>query len=802
MYYRVKKLALIVCVSIEAATCSLPANKNTAATKEPVAWEKIGPGGGGATFIPTFSLNNPEKFIVRCDMTGSYLTTNGGESYDQINYANGAGAYAYDPKDSNIVYIGSATLNRSADGGKTWQQLFPKKEEIKAGKYKGDHANYSIETVQGSLYENGGITNIRIDPLTAGAIYFSIGNAFFYSGDAGSTWRKEYMSSPVDFIYTGNNKENHEVFIFTTGDINIFHPSSGMFDKKTLPAAMVPAFSFTGGTIAANGNTVFYALHQDSQEMVNGEPGPGSVWISKDNGKEWKRLTDSVTSNHSSADKPSFSMIRCAEEDAAKTYLVCNRYAEKKDGQAVVYWYGAMRTTDAGKSWNWVWKGGGGSGQYGVKDGKGVANLKDAWVEKAFGGEYIRLIDVGVYPANGDIAIVTDWYRTMKTTDGGLTWKEIYSKQQPDGSFSSRGVDVTTTYNVHFDPLDSTHIAVSYTDIGYHHSYNSGKSWFRSADGVPVAWINTCYDVVFDPDIKGKLWSAWSGMHDIPRGKMTRNPNWKERAKGGICLSEDGGKTWKPVDTSGIFNGPVTSIVLDPSSKPGNRTLYAAVYNKGVIKSTDDGKTWTLNNKGIGENTCAFELTLTGNGSLFLTVSPVPEYKDGKKGRSFYAGAVYRSTDAAATWTKLDVSKGLIFPNGLDYDRANPDNLYLACWSDIDLADLTGGAVAKATGGNEVLKTPGGIFKSGDGGNTWTSVFDSAQYVYDVTVDPYHPGRLYNNTFNRAAYRSDDYGKTWRKIKGYDFHWGHRIVIDQWDHEKVYITSFGSSVWHGVPVVE
>jgi hypothetical protein len=91
---------------------------------------------------------------------------------------------------------------------------------------------------------------------------------------------------------------------------------------------------------------------------------------------------------------------------------------------------------------------------------------------------------------------------------------------------------------------------------------------------------------------------------------------------------------------------------------------------------------------------------------------------------------------------------------------------------------------------------------SEDCGNTWVSVFDQDQYVYDVTVDPFHIGRLFCNTFNQAAYRSDDYGKTWNKIKGYDFHWGQRIVVDHHNPDKIYITTFGSSVWHGIPVTE
>jgi photosystem II stability/assembly factor-like uncharacterized protein len=467
-----------------------------------------------------------------------------------------------------------------------------------------------------------------------------------------------------------------------------------------------------------------------------------------------------------------------------------------------LYWYGVLKTNNAGNNWEWVWKGGGGSGQYGVKDGTGVANLKDGWVEKAFGGEYIRIIDVGVYPLDGNIAVITDWYRTMKTIDGGKTWNQIYTSQNPNGTVTSNGMDVTTCYGVHFDPYNSNHIAISYTDIGYFHSFNGGKSWERSVKGVPKEWVNTCYWVLFDPDIKGKVWSVWSGMHDIPRGKMTRDPMWKGKARGGICVSDDGGNSWRPGNDGMGFDSPTTSIILDPKSPPGNRTLYASVYNKGVFKSSDDGKTWSLKNNGIGNNTCAFELSISGNGNLFLTVSPTPVHKNGKKGRGFYPGAVYKSTDGAETWTKLKVTDGLLFPNGIGIDPKNPDRIYLACWSNIELSDLLGGDVARSTGGNKTLNTPGGIFLSEDGGRTWKSIFDKGQYVYDVTVDPNQPGRVYCSTFNSAAYCSDNYGKTWKKIIGYDFHWGHRVIVDRNNPEKIYLTTFGSSVWHGTPKVE
>ena len=768
-----------------------------------VKWEKLGPGGGGATFIPTFSYETPQNFLVRCDMTGSYITNDGGASYKQVNFANGANAYAFDPGDANSIWIGSTTLNHSTDGGKTWELVFPRKEEILSEIFHDDHANYRIETSDSSLYvsEYGRIGTVRIDPALKGAMYFSMGPFFFYSSDEGKTWSREKLPQRIEYVYTNATVLKNEVVIFTAESLYKFNKTTHQFIKSILPAGMSPSFSFTSGTEKNSGTVVFYALHHDPKEEIQEEFGHSEVWKSTDSGKSWNRLQNPVVTNITSGIKPSYSMIACAEFDAGQAYLVSNRYEEKKAGK-MIYWYGAMKTSDAGNKWEWVWKGGGGSGQYGVKDGIGVANLKDAWSEKAFGGEYIRLMDVGVYPNDGNVAIVTDWYRTMKTTDGGKTWNEIYSEAQSDGTFISRGIDVTTAYSVHFDPFDSNHIAISYTDIGYHHSFNGGKSWLRSAEGVPTEWINTCYDLVFDPEVKGKIWSVWSGMHDFPRGKMTRNPKWKERGMGGVCVSLDGGRTWKPsVDGMGP-NSPATSIALDPKSSPGNRTLYASVYSKGVFKSTDDGKTWTLKNKGIEGNTCAFELTLSDNGNLFLTVSATPMHKDGKKGREYYSGAVYKSTDGADTWTKLDISDGPIFPNGIAFDPENPDRIYLACWADLQLSDLVGGDVARSTGGDENISMPGGIFLSEDGGKTWASIFDKEKYVYDVTTDPYHPGRLYCNTFNQAAYRSDDHGRTWKKIKGYDFHWGQRVIVDRNDPEQVYITTFGSSVLHGVPVTE
>jgi photosystem II stability/assembly factor-like uncharacterized protein len=97
----------------------------------------------------------------------------------------------------------------------------------------------------------------------------------------------------------------------------------------------------------------------------------------------------------------------------------------------------------------------------------------------------------------------------------------------------------------------------------------------------------------------------------------------------------------------------------------------------------------------------------------------------------------------------------------------------------------------------EGVDTGGGVFLSTDGGVSWKPIFTQAQHVYDVTIDPAAPDTLYICGFDAAAYRSTDAGLQWTRIKGYNFKWGHRVIVDPNDVSMIYITTYGGSVWHG-----
>jgi hypothetical protein len=368
------------------------------------------------------------------------------------------------------------------------------------------------------------------------------------------------------------------------------------------------------------------------------------------------------------------------------------------------------------------------------RGGSPVVQPRGSWIEERaledgnsvwFDAPY----DLAVAPGDPDVCFATDLFRTYRTRDGGRTWAQVNSVRRGPDQWTSRGLDVTSSYGVHWDPFDQRRVFITYTDIGLFRSEDGGASWIGSSRGVPTRWRNTTYWVAFDPDVKGRMWGAFSGTHDLPRPKMWRRTD-PDRFQGGVGVSSDGGRTWTPSNT-GMPESAITHVLLDPTSRAGARTLYAAAYGRGVFKSTDDGRTWTLKNAGLEpRQPFAWRLTRAGDGTLYLVVGAPqrawthrrcrrrrPVSLDGRRG----------ALDAH------DPSRGHHGPNGLAVDPADPRRLYLAAWG-------------VATPGGD---TGGGIFLSTDAGTTWTNVLPQSQHVYDVTIDARDPSILYASASTR-----------------------------------------------------
>ncbi len=723
--------------------------------------------------------------LLRCDMSGAYLTRDGGRSWRMLNFPGGAQAFAFDPLEPARLYVGATGLHVSDDGGANWRLLFPDPGQVTGVRHLGDHAAVTYLSQDNFPNEPVVVRTILVDPQRSEHLLIGLGRWVYASEDAGKTWHRllEFSEPVLRIVPEG---PPGRFLAFTRRSATGIAPE-GTGPERPLPDLLVPLDCVDVAKPSPDGNVELWALRAGSR---GGRP---AAVLRREAGSDtWQEVTPPPAPN---APRPgSYSHIAAAPSSPGTAYLVCDAEWETRPGREPGLWYGVLRTDDGGRNWRWVYRAGGGSADYTIRDGREADNLRDGWVHEAFSGEFIAVLHVGVDPRDADHAVFTDWYRAMQTTDGGGIWEALYSETLPGGSARSRGLDVTTSYGVHFDPFDPLHIAVSYTDIAYFHSHDGGGTWRRSAAGVPPAWDNTCYWIQFDPARRGRLWSAWSSRHDLPKLKMIRDPDWLEKTTGGVCVSDDGGNSWQ-VSSEGLpANAAVTSLLLDPASPPDRRRLWAAVFGHGVYRSTDDGRTWQQASQGLGDNRHAWELTMGADGTVYLVTTHATRFEGRTVLPDLLDGAVYRSADGGDHWVRLPLPPGVRFPSSLAPDPGRPERLWLAAWG-----GMTRGEFGASQDPQTLLESKGGVWRSEDGGQTWRQTLSDEAYVYSVSVDPRHPGRIYCNTFHREAWRSDDWGDTWKRIEGYDFRWGHRVIPDPHDPERVYITTFGGSVFHGRP---
>ena len=717
-------------------------------------WTIVGPGGGGTMIAPTISPHDPRIVVEHCDMTGAYITLDGARSWRMFNLRTVVETLAFDSRNPRVIYAGNAALWRSADTGRTWSMVFPDPTKNTVEHQNGDHADYSLTTGDTSYPAGYVISNIMVEAGGSSRIWVAFGgkpganaSLLYVSPDGGASWSRE-REFPSERILALESEPDALVVI---GNRRVHRLAGG----KWTPLADLPAGVTRASAGRADGRTMIYATTER-----------GEIHVSGDGGASW-RLSQSPPSGR-------FGAIATSARNARVAYAGFRGMKTGENEKDVSN--GISRTIDGGRSWTVVHR----------EPNRPAKNMLPSWIEsRALEGGQDVFFDapwsLGVAPGDADTCYATDLFRTYRTLDGGKTWETVTSVRVGDNAWTTRGLDVTTSYGVHFDPFNARHLIIGYTDIGAFHSYDGGSSWTSATNGVPTEWRNTTYWVVFDPQVKGRIWGAFSGVHDLPRPKMWRNRD-PGTFVGGVGVSTDGGETWRP-SNQGMPSTSVTHLLLDPASPAGSRTLYACGFGRGVYKSTDDGKTWTLRNHGMeGEAPFAWRLTRAQDGTLYLVVARRSEGKSGD-GRSAKSGggALYRSRDGAEHWERVGLPENVTGPAGLTLDPRDNRRMYLSAWGE-ERADVDLG---------------GGVFLTTDAGATWKPIFQQSQHVYDVTVDPKNPQVIYACGFDAAAWRSGDAGATWKRIRGYTFKWGHRVVPDPADPTMIYITTFGGSVWHG-----
>jgi len=720
------------------------------------SWKVIGQGGGGTMIAPIISPHDPHLVVEHCDMTGGYITHDDGNSWRMFSLRTVIETFAFDPTNKDVIYAGNEALWRSEDRGKSWSMVFPDPRKNTVEHQVGDHSGIFF-TSDDTVYPGAGsISAIVIDPQDSKRLYVAFTkshstSAIYVSTDRGATWKQLTPIPQRAILLTF-----HEGSLIAIAGKGAYKLSS---EGKVTDLGQLNSNISVASAAHVGSVTWLYATTQD-----------GKIAVSQNAGSTWRDATPSLSLDQGAV---TFHAVSTSDQHGEIAYAGFRpRGVEVGDSGPNLY-NGIVKTVDAGKTWNIVYK----------ESTVPAKNLDRSWIEQRAAVPHTESVfpdapwSLGVAPTDPNICYATDLFRTYRTLDGGKTWKDVNSRRVAGDKWTTRGLDVTTIHGVQFDPFNSKHVFIDYTDVGLFQSEDGGLSWESTSSGVPENWRNTTYWLAFDPAVKGLIWGAFSGVHDLPRPKMWRTRSTQQYT-GGVAVSPDGGHHWSP-SNQGMPSTAVTHILLDPESSVGNRTLYVTAFGRGVYKSVDNGNTWALKNDGITEaQPFAWRLTQNKDGTLYLVVARSSE---GINPRIPGPGALYRSTDKAEHWVKMNLPAGVDGPTKLTIDPRDSLRLYLTAWGHQGM-DVDAG---------------GGVFLSTNAGQTWEPIFQKSQHVFDLTLNPRDPDILYITGFDAAAYRSDDRGAHWSRIKGYSFKWGYRVIPDPNDAAKIYITTYGGGLWKG-----
>lgn len=725
------------------------------------AWQPIGLSGGGAMFTPAVSPIDPKLVMVNCDMSCAFISRDGGLTWQMIHHAQLRGNTrcrpCFHPRDVSVIYAAgdyAGNLRVSRDQGRTWS---------------------GIGNIPGGLEGEIAIDADRPARMLAGA-----SGRVWHSQDGGRSWAKADgprgkvlgfhfdRTSPADrrkcFAATEDGIWRSDDAAATWTDVSAGLPWRGLR-------------AFAGGSNRESGTAILYcAIPSQDREGFQ-----GGIYRSTNRGQSWEPamgegINKDVRPTGQWADGPiaQYHFV-LATDVKPETVWAFNT----STGFPPPHHSTAFRSDDAGGHWRATFYPDPRFPGFNVEHDYTTATLGQSFPSLPHG--------VAIAPGNPD-CVVRVTGECNFTTDGGRTWQNGHTRsadstQPKPESFLNTGLVVTTTWNYYIDPFEHERHYIGYTDIGFARSLDAAKSWRWWRPEIPGQWRNTCYELAFDPQTPGKIWGAFSGAHDIPNGNVITGGHYDRLpggGKGGIALSKDFAATWS-VSNVGLPDAPACSVILDPKSPKGGRTLYAAVFAHGVFKSIDDGRTWMDKSRGLGSknNRRACRVHLHPDGTLFCLVTAM--VRDGR----FQPDGVglYRSADAGDSWQRITESQLLLWPKDFS---VNPK----------DSREILVGACDIRRGPQQ-----GGLWRTTDGGASWRRIGRQGPEHFGGYFHPTQPGWIYMSLCEgppaAGLWLSKDNGSTWQPFDGLPFSNVQRVVFDPEHPDAIYATTFGGSVWKG-----
>jgi photosystem II stability/assembly factor-like uncharacterized protein len=206
-----------------------------------------------------------------------------------------------------------------------------------------------------------------------------------------------------------------------------------------------------------------------------------------------------------------------------------------------------------------------------------------------------------------------------------------------------------------------------------------------------------------------------------------------------------------------VTSGRISDFAVNPKN---HSEYYVATSSGGVWKTTNRGTTFTPIFDGQGSYSIGCVTLDPSNPSVVWVGSG----ENNNQRSVAYGDGVYKSEDAGKSWKNMGlknsehISEVIVHPT-------DPNTIYVAAYGPV-----------WSEGGER------GVFKSTDGGATWTNIKSVSGYTgcNDLVMDPRNPNILYAAFHQRmrkvftyigggpesAIFKSTDGGATWKKLEG------------------------------------
>ena len=231
---------------------------------------------------------------------------------------------------------------------------------------------------------------------------------------------------------------------------------------------------------------------------------------------------------------------------------------------------------------------------------------------------------------------------------------------------------------------------------------------------------------------------------------------------GGVWKTTNAGNTWNNVSDGFIATGSIGAIRVAPSNPDivwvgtGSDGIRSnVIVGRGIYRSADAGKTWTfLGLRDVGQ-IGGIVVHPTNPDVAFVAAQGIPFSNSAARG-------VYRTTNAGKSWEKVLFVNDSTGITDISAKPDDPNTLYAAAWRGVrrPWAIISGS------------RDDGGIYRSTDGGTTWTKLGGGLPTGIigksNIAVSAAAPRRVYvlmeAEKPKAGLYRSDDAGESWTQV--------------------------------------